>query len=183
MISEKFSSIYSWLQLNWKAEKDSGKKIDILYRKKQNKGREIIPSRACETKQSSFSRHGLHINTAAHSTGMLITVARCVFCPCNIWTVCLSYTEPDMDSVKSRGVYLSAKVCVHARVSGDPIRVYLWLCVTGRNISPGWGGGGGGWWMPPSLLEYQSEMGPDSGMGHFNLPTWVKEGLKVAWWL
>lgn len=22
--------------------------------------------------------------------------------------------------------------------------------------------------------------GPDSGMGHFNLPTWVKEGLKVA---
>lgn len=50
---------------------------------------------------------------------------------------------------------VAVKVCVHARVSGDPIRVYLWLCVTGRNISPGWGGGGG-WWMHPSLLEYQS---------------------------
>lgn len=84
----------------------------------------MIPSRAGETKQSSFSRHELHINTAARSTGMLITGARCVFCPCNIWTVCLSYTEPDMDSVKSRWKC----VCMHEypAIPSECIYDYVW---------------------------------------------------------
>lgn len=43
---------------------------------------------ASETKQNSLSRHGLHINRAAHSTGMLMTVAHRSFCRCNIWAVC-----------------------------------------------------------------------------------------------
>lgn len=54
--------------------------------------------KASETKQNSFSRHGLHINTAAHSTGMLITVARCVSCLCNIWAVCRRRSDPDVHS-------------------------------------------------------------------------------------
>lgn len=146
--------ICSW-RTKKQGERESGRWFPAKHRAK-----------ASETKQNSLSRHGLHINTAAHSTGMLITVARCTFCLCNIWAVCLSYTELDMHSMKSRAVYLPENMCVcvrahaylcaHARVSSDLIRMYLRWCVMRRNISTGWGGGGGWWWMPPSLLEYQS---------------------------
>lgn len=68
-------------------------------------------AKASETKQNFLSRHGLHINTAAHSTGILITVARRTFSLRNIWAVCLSYAELDMHCLKSCVVYLCGNVC------------------------------------------------------------------------
>lgn len=94
-----FSSICSRQKLNrMRFEMLRKGKNNKIYGEKGGRRRETIPGSADGTKQNPFSRHGLNINTAERSTGMLMTVARHLFRPCNIWAVCLSYTEPDQHS-------------------------------------------------------------------------------------
>ncbi len=198
------------MKMIWKAEKASEKrKIYSIVREKQRHeetreervGERWFPAKhwakASETKQNSFSRQGLHINTAAHSTGMLITVARCTFCLCNIWAVCLSYTELDMHSLKLCVVYLSGNVCMCACICVCvcvcvcvctctsiqwPHHIVVMMMCDGEEYQP---------WLRRMMINasftagipIRPAEGADSGTGHFHLPAWVKEGLNVAWWL
>lgn len=186
MILEKFSSVYSWLRLNWMWFERLRKtqNIFLIYCIVRNKTREGDNSQQSRRDQTEF---------------FLQTWTAYQYCStqhrhANYWgTLCiLSLQHLDCLSELHRtrhglcevarclSVWESVCACTSIRRSHQS--VFMIMC-DGEEYQP---------WLRRRRMMNASftagipirpAEGTDSGMGHFNLPTWVKEGLKVAWWL
>lgn len=116
------------------------------------------------TKRRSSSRHGLHFNGAAHSTGMLIAAVSLKHLGC--------VSEADLGSVKSGAGYLSARTGIR-RLPSECIYNEVWR----RGIS-GRGRGGQSRWRRNTNQAAETPPSPHTGHSGFNsdLTLWYGQG-------